>query len=364
MGTELSEHLPKASLQFWPKHGVILDSPDIPHRTKKEAFIGYWVGAPTAVRWGERILLSHRIRAPRGSVDENGKDMERGWTTVLSQSRDGFHFEEVGRLHKSVFSASSVEKCSALPMADGRWALYVSYASAREDETKGMWCIDRIVSSDLAGVFSPQQTPETVLTPQRCPSLEGGWMVTGIKDPFFLADEEGSYFYDGSYHMVASFSKAAGDIEEDLHGEGDCYNSGLIRSCTAYFTSEDGLHFKWQGEILAPQEATWFAYACRLTTAFQEEGGWWGVIDGACSVAENYNERSALVAGPSLQELKPVSGEGATLCPAFDSESPFGGEGGVRYVSAIRHLGRLLLYYEYTRYDGAHDLRVAEAELV
>jgi len=299
-------------------------------------------------------------------VDEEGNDMERGCETFLCESQDGFRFEEVGHLHKSFFQASSVEKCACLPLRDGQLAWFVSYASMREDESRGMWCIDRILASDPQYLFRDDVIPERVLRPEFCPALEDGWVVTGVKDPFFLMDENGNYFFAGKYHMIISFSKARGESCTDLHGDGDCYNSGRILSCAAYLTSEDGVHFEWQDEILKPLQGSWFGYACRLTTALKEDSmreSWWGVVDGAASVSQNYHERATLISGASPKAWNMPSEEGPCLCPGFDSRSSFGGESGVRYVSALRHLGRLLLYYEFTCHNGSHDLRVAEAEI-
>jgi hypothetical protein len=295
--------------------------------------------------------------------------MDRGFSCVLSESGDGFQFVEKARWTKQSLKALSMEKCGLLLLEDQRIGLYVSYASDREDGTKGMWCIDRLVSDRIEGLAPGASEPEQVLIPSLCPPLPEGWVVAGVKDPFFLTDAQGRFFFDQRYHMIISFAKARKEAPVceplaapgDIHAEGDCYHSGQILSGTAYLTSEDGLHFEWQGEILTPLSHTWCAYAARITTLRPLQGRWIGFFDGARSVEENYHERAGLIMGPGLSSLQVLSSDGPSVCPAFSNTEPGGGWGGVRYITALSHLGRDLLYYEFTRDDGSHDLRVAEA---
>ena len=346
--------------QFRAASGVVVAEPEIPYGERKEQRPAYWAGAPTAILHQDRVILCYRLRYPRGTRDEAGNDVERGSVCVLASSQDGFGFEERARLPKAMFSASSVEKCAPLPLEGGGIALYVSYASAREDEIRGQWCIDRVVAGSLEEMGACP-SPERILAPAGCPALEGGWIVTGVKDPFFLTDEEGRFFFDGKYHMIVSFSKAPISVSWEIHQDGDCYASGQILSSTAYLTSEDGIHFNWEGEILPPSPGSWYGYAARITTMWRDSGAWIGIFDGAGSVAENYNERAGWTAGPDLRSLGVLSQEGPSLCPAYAANALSGGMGGVRYVSVVQHLSRTLFFFEFTRDDGSHDLRVAEA---
>jgi len=100
--------------------------------------------------------------------------------------------------------------------------------------------------------------------------------------------------------------------------------------------------------VLLPSESGWDAFTARLSTAVRDGGGWLGLYDGSASLAENYEERCGLARSRDLRTWERVSLDGPAIGTAR-------GAGGVRYVE-ITAGGDV--FYEYTRPDGAHELRV------
>ena len=76
-------------------------------------------------------------------------------------------------------------------------------------------------------------------------------------------------------------------------------------------------------------------------------------FDGGRTSYDNYEEQAGLAAGPDWRALE-----------RLDSAEPWlrSPHGCVRYVYGLPVDGRILFYYEYTRPDLSHDLRVAVVE--
>jgi hypothetical protein len=69
-------------------------------------------------------------------------------------------------------------------------------------------------------------------------------------------------------------------------------------------------------------------------------------------VAENYEERCGLAVSRDLRHWRRLSEDGPLVGSA-------GGPGTVRYVEAVQTAAWTRYYYEYTREDGAHELRTS-----
>jgi hypothetical protein len=221
--------------------------------------------------------------------------------------------------------------------ADRRWRLYVSYV----DGADGRWRID-LLEAEAPDRFEPAR---------RIPILTAADIgAEGVKDPWICQ-------VGGEWLMLASFAPTPADLAGDaagharLHGTRDVYNTGLSKSLSGLATSDDGRTWRWAGAIFEPQEAGWDAYAARLNTAVWVPPLWIGYYDGSASVAENYEERCGLATSPDLRRWRRRS----TASPAIGAARP--GPGGVRYVEAVQGPGWVRFYYEWTRADGAHELR-------
>jgi len=137
--------------------------------------------------------------------------------------------------------------------------------------------------------------------------------------------------------------------DHGLHASGDALSTGRTLSATGLATSVDGRQWDWEGPILLPSASGWDAFTARLSTAVRDGDGWLGLYDGSATLAQNYEERCGLARSSDLRQWERISRH----APAIGTAS---GPGGVRYVE-ITEAGDV--FYEYTRPDGAHELRVA-----
>ncbi|MBW3634324.1 MAG: hypothetical protein KY456_14980, partial [Chloroflexi bacterium] len=226
-------------------------------------------------------------------------------------------------------------RCALVQSEKGGWRLYVSYV----DGADGRWRID-VIEANAPDAFDPA-TRTPVLT-------AGAIEAEGVKDPWVTC-------VNGMWTMIASFAPTPASVTESgsLHGTHDVYNTGLTRSLTGLATSSDGLAWQWEGAILEPRDGAWDAYAARINSAIRVDGAWVGYYDGSATAAENYEERCGAAISNDLRRWHRVSLDGPIM------GSPSVGPGSVRYVEAIQSSGWIRYYYEYTRQDGAHELRTS-----
>jgi hypothetical protein len=248
----------------------------------------------------------------------------------IAASRDGQRYETVWSASKERFAAESIERC-ALVHVGGVWRLYASYV--RKDDRR--WRIG-LIEADSIDAFDPE-TMVVVLDPE-----ELG--VAAVKDPWLRRDR-------GRWLMFVSYGALPSSPTRALHSTGDALSTGLTLSASGVATSVDGKRWTWTGPTLWPSDSGWDSYTARLTTAVRDGEGWIGLYDGSASLADNYEERCGLARSRDLWQWERVSVDG----PAIGTAS---GPGGVRYVE-ITESGDV--FYEYTRPDGAHELRVARA---
>jgi len=152
--------------------------------------------------------------------------------------------------------------------------------------------------------------------------------------------------------MVLSYATATGSASAgQLHGTHDAYNTGLIRSASGLATSQDGIHWRWEGEIFAPQPQGWDQYCARIGTLWQQDGVWLALYDGSARVEENYEERVGLAYSLDLRTFHRVTRTAPLMTPAA-------GTGALRYFDVLHFPAETFYYYEMIRPDGSHDLRV------
>jgi len=122
---------------------------------------------------------------------------------------------------------------------------------------------------------------------------------------------------------------------------------------TEYATSADGLEWTWHGTALAGRPGEWDSRGTRVTAVrfgSGDEPAVTAYYDGRASAAENYEERTGIAEGADPGALIPLGEEPAALSPHHG--------GGLRYLEIVAPpTGKARLYYEYTRQDGAHELR-------
>ena len=279
---------------------------------------GCWAGAPGAYQDGSDTFLVYRMRRPQPG---------RGYELRIAASHDGMRFDTVWSAGKERFEAESIERC-ALVRSGERWRLYASFV--RRDDRR--WRIG-LVEARSVDAFDPAEMV-VVLDPN-----ELG--LAAVKDPWLRRDR-GRWLMFVSYGAIASQSPS-------LHASGDALSTGQTLSVSGVATSVDGRLWAWEGPTLWTSRSGWDSFTARLSTAVPDGDGWLGLYDGSASLAENYEERCGLARSTDLRRWERVSVDGPAIGTAR-------GPGGVRYVDVTANGDA---FYEYTRLDGSHELRLA-----
>lgn len=286
---------------------------------------GWWVGAPSVWWDGATWYLAFRTRRPQP---------ERGGLFQVARSDDGVRFEGIASIRKEDLGTSSIERAALLQDGGGIWRLYLSYV----DPEDGRWRID-LIEAERPDAFDPAAR-RPILT-------AAGIGAEGVKDPWVCRVGD-------TWHMIASYAPTPpGAVPaEAMHGTRDIYNTGTSKSLSGLATSEDGLAWAWQGPVFEPSTDGWDRYAARLNTVYRRrtDGLFVGLYDGSRDVSENYEERCGLAVSGDLRTWTRLSVDGPAV-------GPDGGPGSVRYAEAAQGPGWVRFYYEYTREDGAHELR-------
>ncbi|MDF5757110.1 hypothetical protein [Spongiactinospora sp. TRM90649] len=283
-----------------PGHSVVAVAPE-------RAEAGYWAGAASAVAAGGHVYLAYRLRRPIG--------LGRGHAVALARSADGVRFETLLTISSHEMDADSLERPALVALPDGRWRLYLSCATPGTKH----WRVEVLEADDPAR-FDPRW--RRVVLP--------GDPKTGVKDPVIVRRGD-------VWHLWASCHPLADPEQAD-------------RMVSDYATSADGLDWTWHGTALSGVPGTWDSRGARITAVTFAGDAVIASYDGRASAGENYEERTGVATGTDPAALVP-------LAPLPAAVSPYGG-GGLRYLDVVElPRGGRRLYYEYTRADGAHELR-------
>lgn len=299
-------------LRFDPLKGTIL-------RHSKGTGYGYWVGGhkvfydnPT-----QQYVLFYRERSPL--------EKERGGKCYVAVSSDGTQFHDVWSATKEAFAASSIEVGHCIRDYEGRWRLYVSYelADAR------YWRIDLIEADSLETLQA--QSRRTVLSP-------GAFGVGSLKDPVV-------YTIDGEYWIYC-----VGRARNMPINEGDRITAGG-GDATFLAKSSDGRHFTELEYVFEPPNTdSWHGRRARINSVIAVKGGLLGFYDGGRTGYDTYEEWCGLAWSGDDKKFERLEQEEPWI------RSPWGC---IRYVCALKTPLGVSFYYEFTREDGSHDLRVS-----
>ena len=301
-----------AALRFDPEEGTVV-------RTPPGEGYGYWAGGHKVSHdpGSGRFVLFHRERTPL----ERG----RGGTCAVSVSDDGLTFEEVWRADKDELAASSIEVGHVVRHGD-RWRLYVSYERPAQRD----WRIDVLEADDPSRFVA--QHRRTVLQPQE-------FGLSFIKDPWLLPRA------DGGVDLYAAIPSRRGP-----RTEGDVIRIGSD-DATVRASSADGLIFRSLEYVLEAEGGdSWDGHRGRLDSLFRADGRWVGFYSGGRTMYDNYEEPAGVVVGDDPTSLRRITVDGPLVT------SP---HGCVRYLWGLPVGDRLFVYYEFTRADASHDLRVS-----
>jgi len=303
---------------FNPADSVTIREPERPEP-------GYWVGGPSVLVDGDLTWLTYRERRPRGAP------AERGWRCAVAVSPDGVRFEDVWEVHKDELESASMERFDLTRTGDG-YALFLSYV----DPADGRWRIDSVTAS----------RPEDLDVATRRPVLTADSTATeGAKDPMVVE-------IDRAAHLYASYAATGPAIDAAAHATADIYNTGATTHPTG-LAIDEGHGFIWHGQVLGVgARGSWDGYQARLGSVVPVAGGFVGFYDGSASHYENYEERLGVATSSGGRSWRRVSTDGPWLTGP-------GPSGSIRYLDAVVRDGAWWLYYEVTRPDGAHELRLS-----
>ena len=276
------------------------------------AGVGNWAGAPS-VLWDEqtrKFLMYYRLRRPRNPDDPN----ERGYECRIAVSEDGLNFETIWSATKHQFDAQSVERAALVKYEDG-YRLYLALET-RDTHRWEIWLLD----ADDPTHFDPGAA-----RPFLQPFDD---RVAHVKDPVVLR-------VGGLWHFYVNFHPARWQS-----------------SSSALVVSEDGIRPYWLGDVLSGTQG-WDATISRITTILHDPPLFWAFYDGGETMRESCEERTGLAFSFDLRTFQRLSLNGPALVSPHGTHS-------LRYCEAVPVDDRWLVYYEYTRPDGSHELRVSE----
>ena len=297
---------------------------------------GWWVGAPSAIFdvASAKYYLYYRYRKPG--------ELGRGVECRIAESQDGTDFSDIWSATKADLGTQSMEK-AGLFQGGGSWHLYLSFVG-----DDGRWRIEGLTAARPEDFDVRRRTP--VLDADDCVASRcgaEGCGAEGVKDPAV-------YSVGGLQYMIVSYAPRprAAAAPEALHGAGDVYNTGLVKSHTGLALSTDGAAWRWAGDILTPPVSGWDCQCTRIGAMVWEAPVWVGFYDGSASVAENYEEKPGLCVSTDLRHWERVTTAGPYAVSPHAS-------GAIRYVEVVPLPTGWRYYYEYTRADGSHELRTS-----
>ncbi|MGP3910280.1 hypothetical protein [Nonomuraea sp. 10N515B] len=307
---------------FDPEQGLLVMPPET-------TGAGYWTGCPGVLYEPERgrFLMTYRQRRPRGDA------RERGWRCAIAESADGLSFTDIWAVEKEELKTSSMERFCLLPDGDG-YLLYLSYV----DPADSRWRVD-VCRAGGDAAFDVA-TAEPVLT-----AASTG--TEGVKDPYAVRIGPAIYLF-ASFAADAGLDEAA---RARAHSTGDIYNVGGTSCPTGLAVGLDGRTFDWRGPVLETGHG-WDRYQARLNSfAALPGGGYLGFYDGSSGPAENYEERTGLALSFNLIDWQRLTPAGPWVTSGTNT-------GSIRYMDVVPVGEQWWLYYEMTRADGSHELRV------
>jgi hypothetical protein len=305
---------------FDPETGTTVFEPE-------GAGYGYWVGGHNAVFDPPtgKFYLFHRLRRPLGKG--------RGGLCRIAESTDGVKFKPIWQADKQQFDAESVEVASLIrdPQTN-RWRLYVSFQPTGHPG----WRIDLVEADQIENLDAWHH--RTVMQ-------AGDYGLGSIKDPKV-------YVIGGLYHAFACASVRQRFVER-LDGS----RQPVGADATALLTSQDGIYWRDFRYVFEPGQGAqgeWGHFRARINSVLWLEPMWVAFVDGGEGAYDNYEEWCGLAVSSDLINWRRVSRTGPWV------KSP---HGCIRYMDALRVGQTIYYYYEYTRRDGSHELRVNKVDL-
>lgn len=305
--------------RFDPEQGKTIFTPE------GEGY-GHWVGGHKVVfdPDSEKFYLFCRFRQPLGKG--------RGGKCCVAESSDGVRFTPIWEATKDQLDAESIEVgCPIRDPIAGRWRLYISYQVAH-----GPWRVD-LIEADHPREFDAWNH-RTVMQPDN-------YGLSSIKDP--------AVYVIGGMYVAFVCVPARQRYTEDACG----VRHPLGDDATAIMTSEDGVYFKDFKYVFEPGSDTpgdWGTFRARINSIAYLQPVYVGFFDGGTTTYDTYEEWCGIAVSHDLYHWQRVSRNGPWVR---------GPHGCVRYVDALVIGNEIHYYYEFTREDGSHELRVSRVSL-
>ena len=304
---------------FDPEQGTTVFEPD------GKGF-GYWVGGHDVVfdPPSGKFYMFHRLRVPLGKG--------RGGVCRIAESTDGLRFTPIWEATKEQLDAESIEVGSLVrDPATGKWRLYICF-----EPPGAKWQID-VIEADRIEDLDPWRH-RTVMRPSH-------YGVSFIKDPKV-------YIVGGIYHAFCCAEPRVRWVDN-----ADGSRTAVGSDATVLLTSTDGVHFNRMQYVFEPgqgQPGEWGHFRARINSIVWLEPMWVAFFDGGQSSWDNYEEWTGVAISSDLLTWRRCSTGGPWV------RSP---HGCIRYLVALRVGDAMFYYYEYTREDGSHELRVSKVAL-
>ncbi|HUU27530.1 MAG TPA: hypothetical protein VM123_06930 [archaeon] len=288
---------------------------------------GYWAGGHNVIYDpGEgKFYLYYRLRKPLGKG--------RGGKCRIAESEDGFVFRDIWEAAKEQLDAESIEVGALIKdPPSGIWRLYISY----QQKGGGPWRVD-LIEAGHPRDFDPWHH-RTVIQPEE-------YGLSQVKDPK-------AYIVGGLYYLFVNV-KPRLEWYEDENG----VRHPLGSDATGLMTSPDGRYFKEFRYVFEPGRGApgeWGLARARINSVIYLPPVYVGFFDGGTTAYDMYEEHCGVAVSHDLEHWRRVSTDGPWI------RSPYGC---IRYMDALIVDNTLWYYYEYTRRDSSHELRVNKVEL-
>ena len=125
---------------------------------------------------------------------------------------------------------------------------------------------------------------------------------------------------------------------------------------TALLTSPDGKHFQRFKYVFEPTRGApgeWGHFRARINSIIYLPPVYVGFTDMGRSTYDSYEEWSGIAISHDLERWIRVTTNGPWIISKY---------GGIRYIDALQVHDEIWYYYEYTREDGSHELRLSKVK--
>lgn len=310
-------------LKFDPHAGTVVRDID-------EHFPGSWVGAPGVFYDTGKKLFYLTYRYHSLKCFQNSSITKRGYLAKIAASSDGINFTDIKEFRIADFNSSSLSRAALTKTADGKYHYLIAYD--KMDATQ--WIIgiitghsvEELNASDLKPVFQ-----------------QNAIMGASLRDPYLL-------HHNGRCYMLVCIERLHWKPDDEKINPHDRFEGMTCTRSTGLASVDNNFKAKWHGEILAIPSEGWDSTFRIVRSLWFDGEKFTGYYDGNLGDGFNHEDYSGIVDGTDLKNLKPLSPE-----PFIKSCE---GSGSVQSIDRITVEGKTYIYYECSKPDNSHNLRV------